>query len=139
MSAVRACVDLRRLTPLIKNEDYPLPRIEERIKQHHGKRYFASLDLADGYHQWLVEDGDRCKISFLWGGTQYQFCRACFGVKTMTSLFQRVMTEILIGIPNVDVYVDDIMISAVTVEEFIEIGRRVLQKLNEYNLRLRVS
>ena len=137
MTAMRLCVDLRRLNALVKNENYPIPRMGELLMKHDGQRYFASFDQADGYHQWKLADRDIGKIAFTWKGRQYQFVRACFGIKTMTSLFQRVMNELLHDIEGVDAYVDDIILGCADFEGFIESGKEVLRRLNKYRIRLR--
>jgi hypothetical protein len=137
MTGVRLCLDLRELNTLLENEQYPIPRIGDLLIQHNGNRYFATLDQADSYHQWLLNPDDKAKVAFIWNGVHYNFVRACFGVKTMTSLFQRIMTEILEGIGLAHVYIDDIIIGAPTLSSFIQTGVEVLQRLNQWHIKLR--
>jgi hypothetical protein len=139
MSAMRLCIDLRMLNGLIEDEPYPIPKIYELLSNHYGHRYFATLDQADSYHQWLLRKEDKHKVAFIWNGVHYNFVRACFGVKTMTALFQRIMTEMLSGIDGVGVYVDDVIIATKTFEEFLEAGKHVLEKMNKYGVKLRTS
>jgi hypothetical protein len=58
------------------------------------------------------------------------------GVKTSPDIFQRIMFELLGDIPNIQVYLDDILITSNgTFEEHAAITERVLDILQKANLR----
>lgn len=139
MTAVRVCVHLRALNALPKNESYPIPRIQDLLMRHGGNKYFATLDQADSYHQWLINEKHWHRVAFVWNGVHYNFIRACFGIKTMTSLFRRVTNEILEWVDEAEGYIDDIIIAAENFGKFVEKGKEVLRRLNRYNIRLRME
>jgi hypothetical protein len=57
-------------------------------------------------------------------------------VKTSPDIFQRIMYKILGDIPNIQVYLDDILITSnVTFEEHAAIMEKVLQRLQKANFR----
>jgi putative transposase len=62
------------------------------------------------------------------------FARAPFGLKPMTSIFQRGMMEILGDLEWVAIYVDDIVIFSDTAEEHLLHVEAVLKRLTKYNL-----
>jgi hypothetical protein len=58
------------------------------------------------------------------------------GVKTSPGIFQRIMYELLGYIPNIQVYLDDIIITSNgTFEEHPAIMETVLERLQKANLR----
>ena len=65
---------------------------------------------------------------------QYMFARAPFGLKPMTSIFQRGMAQLLGDLHFVSVYVDDIVIFSNTVEEHEEHVRVVIDRLTKAKL-----
>jgi hypothetical protein len=58
------------------------------------------------------------------------------GVKTSLDIFQRIMYELLGDIPNIQVYLDDIIITSnETFEEHAAIMEQVLDRLQKANFR----
>jgi hypothetical protein len=48
---LRICIDFRALNKVTVKNRYPIPRIEDLFDQLFNAKYFSSLDLAQGYHQ----------------------------------------------------------------------------------------
>ena len=100
----------RVLTP----DDYPLPRIEDIFAALQGGKLFSKLDLSQVYQQ-LPLDPDSKKFTTI--NTHkglFQFERLLFGISTAPSIFQRLMENLLPGLPNVCVYIDDILVSGIS-------------------------
>lgn len=135
----RVCLDLRRLNQVIQGDAYPIPRITDVFRNFRNAKYFTTLDMADGYHQIAIDPMDREKISFIWRGVQYQYTCACFGLKTMTAIFQRLMSQAFADMPEVEVYVDDLTIASETLIQHIDRVAEVLSRLNKGNVRLRIE
>jgi hypothetical protein len=69
-----------------------------------------------------------------WG--KYQYKRLLMGVETSPDIFQRIMYELLGDIPNIQVYLDDILITSNgTFEEHAAIMAQVLDRLQKANFR----
>ena len=51
-------------------------------------------------------------------------------------IFQRTMETLLKGCPGVCVYIDDILVTGSTLQEHLDHLRRVLERLEEANLKL---
>lgn len=66
--------------------------------------------------------------------TQYMFKRAPFGLKPLSSLFQRGMTRILGDLPFVSMFIDDIVIYSKSYEEHIDHVKSVIERLNKAKL-----
>ena len=59
----------------------------------------------------------------------FRYTRLPFGVASAPGVFQRVMEEILHGIPNVVVYLDDILASSPSEEEHGKLLDDILDRL----------
>ena len=67
----------------------------------------------------------------------YQYNRLPFGVSSAPAIFQRTMEGILRGIPNVSVYIDDILATGASDKEHIKTLNEVLSRLETAGLKLR--
>ena len=59
---VRYCIDMRGVNSVTIKDRFPLPRISECIDALGGCEYFSCLDMANGYYQIKMEDGDKDKM-----------------------------------------------------------------------------
>ncbi|CAB4418771.1 unnamed protein product [Rhizophagus irregularis] len=132
----RFCIDYRKLNSVTKSDAYPLPRIDELLEKFRKGNWFTSLDLAAGYHQVETAENDKEKTAFICLQGLFEYNVMPFGLKNAPGTFQRLMDEILkeyIG-EFVTVYLDDIMIYSRNFEEHLEHVNRVLNKLKENNM-----
>jgi hypothetical protein len=75
-----------------------------------------------------------CTTILPWG--KYQYKRLPMDGKTSPDIFQRIMYELLGDIPNIQVYLDDIIITSNgTFEEHAGIIKIVLERLQKANFR----
>ena len=70
------------------------------------------LDLKGAYQQLVVSEYTKSLLAIQTIKGLYRFKRLPFGVKPAASIFQSVMDQILTGLENVQVYIDDILIWA---------------------------
>ena len=132
----RFCIDYRKLNSVTKSDAYPLPRIDELLEKYRTARWFTSLDLAAGYHQVEMMEEDKEKTAFICSQGLFEYNVMPFGLKNAPGTFQRLMDEILkeyIG-EFVIVYLDDIMIYSKNFEEHMRHIDKVLDKLKENNM-----
>lgn len=62
---LRMCIDYRTLNKITIRDNYPLPIIEEQIDALHGKHYFTSFDLKDGFHHVFMDKDSIKYIAFI--------------------------------------------------------------------------
>ncbi|XP_064080620.1 uncharacterized protein LOC135197485 [Macrobrachium nipponense] len=130
----RLCIDFRKLNAVTQPEPYPLPHIEVCLDSLGQAPFLSKIDLEKGYWQVPLADGSRHLTAFSTPSGHYQ-CRVMpFGLKNAPSCFQRLMNEVLAGIPNCVVYLDDIVIFANSWEEHLKILAQVFQALQQANL-----
>ena len=69
----------------------------------------------------------------------FRYNRLPFGVSSAPAIFQRVMESHLQGIPGVEVYWEDILVSGKTKKAHLEVLEQVLDRLKEAGLQLNRS
>ena len=77
---IRLCVDYRQLNSATPIDAYPMPRTDELIDKLGKARYITTLDLARGYWQVPMREGDRAKTAFTTPRGLYQFRVMPFGL-----------------------------------------------------------
>ena len=137
----RFCVDYRALNQITKSDVYPLPRIDEMLERYEQSKWFTSIDLAAGFHQVEMDEQDKEKTAFTCSVGIYEFNVMPFGLKNAPATFQRLMNEVLYDFIGefVEVYIDDIMIHSKNFEDHIVHVTKVLEKLKEYNLVIKLK
>jgi hypothetical protein len=109
---VRILTDFRRLSAQIRRKPFPLPKISDLLRKLSGFKYSTAIDLSMGYYHIPLdlEAQKLCTTILPWG--KYKYKRLPMGVKTRPYIFQRIMYELLGDIPNIQVYLDDILITS---------------------------
>jgi len=136
--SLRLCIDYRKLNDRTIKDAYQLPRIDETFDKMYGSKWFSSLDLQSGYWQVEMADQDKQKTAFSVGDLGFFECnRMPFGLTNAPATFQRLMEQTLNNLPNVLVFIDDIVIFSATFEEHIEKLELVFERLKEAGLKLK--
>ena len=88
------------------------------------------------YHQVELALESRDSTAFItpWGSFRYK--RVCFGLASAPAAFQRMMVEMLKGLPGVIIYLDDVLISGATREEHDRRLTAVLERVKRSGLTL---
>lgn len=139
-TAVRVCLDPRAINSILPDDNYPIPRISELFEKLQGFVLASSLDLRESYTQLLIHEEDQEKLSFTWNSVRYTWQGAPWGLKFLTSHFQRVMTSVLSDcLPFCIIFVDDVVVFSTSIQQHIEHLNCVVQALNNANLRLNID
>lgn len=135
--SVRLCGDYKiTVNGDAKTDTYPLPRIEDLFASLAGGTVFSKIDLSQAYLQVPLDELSKKYLTLNTHKGLFQFNRLPFGVASAPSIFQRIMENVLQGLPGVCIYVDDILVSGKTPEEHL---RNLLKHLEEAGLRLKRS
>ena len=94
-----------------RTEIYPLPRIEDLFASLVGGKVFSKLDLSHVYLQLPLAQDSQPLFTVNTHKGLYRYLRLPFGVSSAPALFQHTMETLLQGLPQVCVYLDDILVT----------------------------
>jgi len=136
---VRVCGDMRPVNNCLTSQDrLTLPLISDIIERVVGHPFITSVDLMHAFNQLPVNPEHRHILAFTWGGIQYMFKGAPFGLTPIPHVMQRLTSELIKDFRDFcPVYIDDIFIYSNTLQEHIVHVNKVLDKLTEFNLKIR--
>ena len=141
----RFCVDYRELNSVTRQDSFPLPRIDDLLDQLDRSHYFSTLDLASGYWQIRVHPESVPKTAFVTPRGSFEFTVMPFGLTNAPSVFQRLIQRVLQGLnpengPDfVSVYIDDILVFSLSLEDHLEHLKLVIDRLQSAGLKLKPS
>ena len=139
-SSVRICGDYcLTVNCAAKPNTYPLPRVDDIFASLSGDKTFSKLDLANAYQQIPLESQSKQLVTINTHKGLYCYNRLPFGISAAPSIFQRIMENVLQGIPNTCIYLDDILVTGETQESHLANLEAVLSKLQSAGLRLKHS
>ena len=138
----RLCVDYRALNKIIEDDVYPLPNIGEIIMDLGGTKVFTSLDLMSAFHQVKLSNDSVPLTAFKTRTGHYAYLMCPFGIKTMPSVFQRLMNLVFSESkfkPNVHTYLDDILLTNNNKTSHLETIDHALYRLSRANLKIKLE
>ena len=120
----------------LKVDQYPLPRIQDIFSSLAGGQKFTKIDLWQAYNQLEMSEDSKSYLTINTHKGLYSYNRLVFGIAASPSIWQRTMDQILKDIPNTSCILDDIIITGKSDEEHLKTLDTVLQRLQDYNLRV---
>ena len=135
---IRICGDFRNtVNKNISCDVYPLPSLEDMLQKLMPGKVFSKLDLSQAYLQLVLdeESSEMCTLNTVFG--LYKMNRLAYGVSSGPAIFQKTIEQLFKDIPNVALYIDDIVISGATQEEHDETVMTVLRRLSDAGLVLK--
>ena len=133
----RPCGDYRRLNLITEPDHYPMPNIADLTNSIGKSCVFSKLDLLKGYFQVPVHPSDVPKTAIITPFGSYVFHYSTFGLKNSGATFQRMMDSIFGQLPNVIVYMDDLLVFSNSVTDHEQHLRSVLSLLRNNGLIVR--
>lgn len=111
--SVRICGDFKiTLNPQLLVDQYPLPKIEELFAKLHGGKEFSKIDLSMAYQQLVLDEKSRDLTTISTTKGLYRYKRMVYGIASAPAIFQKIIDSLLLGIPGVTVFMDDVLITA---------------------------
>jgi len=135
----RMCIDYRALNKITIKNRYPLPRVDDLLDKLQGAKVFSSLDLLSGYHQLRLLPEECERTAFKTPEGLYQYKVVPFGLTNAPSVFMSQMNQTLKGLPNVVVYLDDVLIYSKDEVEHLQHLQSVLQRLKDRQFYVKLS
>ena len=150
----RLCVDYRALNKLLPTVQkvgskakgvitlVSLPKIDEIYARLKGFTIYSTFDMRSGYHHMALSPESQPKSTFVIGGPQgakFEFKVCPFGLAQAPAYFQRLVNEVLRGLPFTFGYLDDILVFSPDIETHLKHVRILFQRMREADLKLKES
>ena len=147
----RLCVDYRVINSLLPEVQkayskakgvltlVPLPQIDHIYARLRGSQIFSTFDLRSGYHHMELSPEARAKSAFVTPLDKFEFTRCPFGLSQAPAYFQRLMNQVIKGLPFAFVYLDDVLIHSPDIGTHLKHIRILFQRLREADLKLKDS
>ena len=137
---IRVCGDYKvTLNRHLEVDRYPLPKPNELFASLAGGQKFSKVYLTQAYLQMELDKESKKLTTLNTHQGLYRFNRLPFGISSAPALFQRAMDTILQGLPHVQCYIDDIIVTGVDDKEHLHNLEEVLQRLQDHNIRVKLS
>lgn len=136
----RFCTDYRKVNAKTKPDSFPLPRMEDCVDRVGSARFVTKLDLLKGYWQVPLTPRAAEISAFVTPDCFMQYSVMSFGLRNAPATFQRLMCKVLSGVPNCEVYLDDIVLySSSSWSDHIQLILTVFERLRDASLTLNLA
>ncbi|XP_049279424.1 uncharacterized protein K02A2.6-like [Anopheles funestus] len=128
------------VNPMMIIDEHPIPRIESIFNRMKGATLFCHLDVTDAYTHLPIDMQFREVLTL--NTTTHGLIRptrAVYGAANIPTIWQRRMEEILLGLPNVVSFYDDIIVFAKDYQELLLALTSILSRIREHGLKLNRS
>ena len=138
----RFVLDFKNLNAATRNKyEWPIPNIKDMLNRVGESRpeYFATFDLTSGYYQAPIAEESRKYTAFKTKKGVYRWKRLAMGLREAGSYFQhQLSTKVLNGLIHhtCELYLDDCMVYAGDVDEYIDRLRGVFTRFREHGITL---
>nr|GEW93317.1 reverse transcriptase domain-containing protein [Tanacetum cinerariifolium] len=123
---------------IIREDGYPLSKIDWNVESLCGFPFKCFLDAYKGYHQIQMATKDEEKTAFITSKGIFCYTKMPFGLRNAGATYHRLMDKAFhkqIG-KNLEVYVDDLVIKSHTEDEIIRDVEETFRTLREINMKL---
>ena len=137
--SVRCVIDYRKVNSLVEDESYPIGRIDDLIDKVGKAKYLTKFDLSSSFHQIALDPNSRQYTSFCTPFGQFLYKRLPFGYKISPMKLSATLAKALNGLHDCcGMYIDDIVVHSETWDQHLTDVRRVLQRLLQARLTVRL-
>lgn len=127
------CIDFTDLNKSCPKDCNPLSSIDQKVESIARHEVLSFLDLSRGYHHALMDPVDATKTTFITEWRVFAYKKMPYGLKNAGATYQRLVDRVFkeqIG-NNMEVYVDDLLLSLVMKEIFIVTSEKHLRKFGK--------
>ena len=137
----RFCVSYVGLNGVTKKDAYPIHRADSLPSLLEGKCWFSAADLQSGFWQCPLSEEDQLKTGFVCHRGQYVFRVMPFGLCNAPSAFQRLMDHTFGDMlyKNAFIYIDDALITSVTLDDHLEHLEEMFERLKKNHLKIKLK
>ena len=122
------------LNKILKVTRYALPNINDISCVAHECFWFSSVDIKDTYYYIPVNHADSHKLTTTTPLGNHKYLYLPIRLATSSGYFQKLMNELLSGLPRVFVYLDDIIIMSSDLEDHRKMLTLIFERLQQHGL-----
>lgn len=139
--SLRICINYSKINKMLLRHHYPLPPCQDLINQLARHKYFAKIDLLNGFYNFSVKKSAQWLTSTIAPGHALTWRKIPQGLAPVPSWFQWAMSTVLADYVSTIclLYIDDLIIFGDTPEDLNANIRKILARLNAYHLRINVK
>jgi hypothetical protein len=132
---IRICGDFKvTINFQIPIDQHRIPSVAELLTRLNNGGKFTKLELTDAYLQVELDEESKHLLVINTPLGLFRYNRMPFGIANAPASFQRIIDQVLAGIPNSIAYLDDKLITGKNQEEHFKTLDTVLSKLAEFGL-----
>ncbi|KAI8733312.1 Retrovirus-related Pol polyprotein [Biomphalaria glabrata] len=107
---LRICIEPRHLNTALKREHFKLPTLEAVMPQFLNAKIFSKLDVKEAYWHVRLDEKSSLLTTMITPYGRYRWSRLPFGLSVIGEIFQKKLTEALLGLEGCINVADDIVI-----------------------------
>ena len=112
-----------------------MPHIIDMLNDIGAYTYVTALDLSMGYYHFELDDKLTDLCTFMLPNGLYRYLRLPMGLNISPDLFQEKMEKLFCDMPNMKVYIDDLLIfSNGSYEDHLAKVKEALDRLHQKNM-----
>ena len=136
----RVVHDYRRLNDNTIKDSYPLHNLYDLIDKVSQAKLWSVIDLSSGFWNQELDKASQKYTAFgLPGMGHFEYTRSAQGLCNSPPAFQRLLDFITKDLPNVYVYVDDVVICSNTHLDHCKTLKKLFERFIEFGLKCRLS
>ena len=135
----RPVIDFRQINRVTVFDAEPMPNPEVIFAKLAHDKVFSTFDFCKGYWQIPMVATDKEKTAFSSSLGLFQFRRMPFGLVNAGATYGRMMRRVLDGLPDVDNYVDDVIVHSPTWKSHLGTLRALFARVRQASLTVKPS
>jgi hypothetical protein len=116
---------LCKLNKVIRPKQYPLPIVTEILCKHSEYKFFTKLDVSMKYYTFKLDKESQEPFG------KYNYLRLPMGLKCSPDITQAAMENVLQGIKDADIYIDDVGAFSNDWDHHVNLIATILRRLRE--------
>ena len=133
----RPVIDYRMLNRQTVFDAEPIPNVDAIFAKLGSANFFSKLDFTKGYWQIPMMHSDKEKTAFSTPMGLMQFRVMPFGLVNAGATYTRMMRHLLQDLPNVDNYIDDVLVYTDSWQEHIASLRALFYRNRDAKLKIK--
>jgi len=135
----RLCTDFRKVNQISRSDAYPIPRLDDCIDRVGNARFCTKIDLLKGYYAVRLTERARELSAFVTPDGLWEYEVLPFGMKNSGATFQRLVHNVIRGLPHTHAYIDDLITCSDTWDEHVVALSELFRRMSDAKLTINLA